>query len=161
MAEEKKSLLEKLKDKKLTNAIILSLSAAFLIAGISLALFSCKAQPSAYESYSVPTDWKSILQDSTWLVNSSSSLDSSTYPEILQKLSKIVFISCDGNVWTCRLEASTAQTDECTVAMDGEKGTLTYAPVSLGVHLSEGGDSSYFMRLTGSDNKTVDLALKK
>jgi hypothetical protein len=157
---EKKGLIEKLKDKKLTNTLILILSAAFLIAGISLALFSCKAQPSAYESYSMPTDWKSVLQDSKWLVDSSSSLDSDSYPEILRMLAKLEFLSSNGNVWTCRLEASTAQTDECTVTMDGDKGTLVYGPVSLGVHLSES-DSSYFMRLTGSDNKTVDLALKK
>jgi len=157
---EKKGLLEKLKDRKISHALILALSAAFLIAGVSLALFSCKAQPAAYDDISVPVDWKSVLQDSKWLVDSSSSLDSESYPEILQKLSKVVFMSCNGNVWTCRLESSTALVDECTVAMDGDKGTLNYDPVKLAVHLSEG-EGSYFMRLTGSDNKTVDLALKK
>jgi len=162
MAEkEKKGLKEKLKDKKLVHGIVLALSAAFLIAGISLALFSCKAQPTAYESYSIPTDWKSILENSKWIVDSKTTLDSEIYPEILQKLSKIEFKSNSGNEWTCRLEATTGQPDECIVVMDGDKGTLTYDNnVKLAVHLSESENSCY-MRLTGTDGKTVDLLLKK
>ena len=145
--------------KKLIHTIVITLSVVFFVVGISLAFFSCKSQPSAYESYSVPIDWKAVLKDSTWLVDSGA-LDYEDIPTALRKLSKLVFLSNDGNSWTCRIETSTAQTDECTVSMNDDKGFLVYGTCKLDVHLSEN-DNSYFMRLTASGSRTVDLALKK
>ena len=161
----KKSLFTTFKEmkadekKKLTHTVIIALSAAFLVTGISLALFSCKAQPSAYDSYTVPADWKTVLKDSTWLVDSGS-LDYEDFPTALRKLSRIVFLSNEGNSWTCRLETSTAQIDECSVSLDDDKGSLVYGTCKLDVHLTET-DDSYFMRLTASESRTVDLSLKK
>ena len=166
----KKTLLSTLKEmksedrKKLTHTLILTVSAAFLIVAVSLVFFSCKSDPNAYGSYTVPVDWVSIMKDSTWVVQSNN-LDVEPFPVALRKLSKIVFLSQNGSTWTCRIETSTADTDECVVAMDSAasdstKGSLTYVTTKLDVNLSESNDQ-YFMRLTGSGNRTCDLLLDR
>ena len=113
--------------------------------------FSCKSDVSAYEPYTVPVDWHAVLKDSTWVVQGS------TFSSL--NIEKLVFLDNGNDSWTCRLETSFTQ-DECSVTMNGDRGSLVYGQVTFNVHLAET-DGTYIMRLTAPDNSAADLVLVK
>ena len=159
----KKSLFTTLKEmnkedkKKLQHTLILTISTVMLLVGCSLLFFSCKAQPEPYKEYEPEIEWVSVLKDSTWTVQTNQ-LNTEPFPEALKNLSKIVFLTSNSNTWTCRLETTTGS-DECSIALDKDTGSLTYGPTKLDVKLSES-SGTYYMRLTGAGNKICDLVLE-
>lgn len=158
----KKSLFSTLKEmkkedrKKLENTLVLTISTVILLVGCSLLFFSCKSQPEPYKEYEPEIEWASVLKDSTWTVQTNQ-LNTEPFPEALKNLSKIVFLTSNSNIWTCRLETADGS-DECTITLDKDTGSLTYGSTKLDVKLSES-SGSYYMRLTGTGNKVCDLQL--